>query len=242
MRHPPAPLAPRLSTLAKLYASDIWIVLDDVQFTRRDYQHCARLGSRSDPSTQQWMSLSVTLPYGRSTKIKDVRIVDSDTSRRRVTRMTRQHDGRGPYWKPVGEEIAHVVQVMGQTNYLAEVATASTQSLLKLAGWGGEIVRSSEFTTRSERPARLADLTLAVGATDYLCGTGGAKYLQTQAFTGYGLGVQYFRTPGHPRSEIWQSANRVSAIAALAEDGKTALAEFLAIRPTTQPRTGQIRT
>ncbi|HEX7160225.1 MAG TPA: WbqC family protein [Trebonia sp.] len=30
---------PRLSTIAKLYAADIWIILDDVQFTRRDYQH-----------------------------------------------------------------------------------------------------------------------------------------------------------------------------------------------------------
>ncbi|MEV8399494.1 WbqC family protein [Streptomyces niveus] len=34
-------LFPRLSMLAKLYAADCWIVLDDVQFTRRDYQHRA---------------------------------------------------------------------------------------------------------------------------------------------------------------------------------------------------------
>ncbi|WP_411977315.1 WbqC family protein [Streptomyces decoyicus] len=32
-------LFPRLSTLAKLFAADCWIVLDDVRFTRRDYQH-----------------------------------------------------------------------------------------------------------------------------------------------------------------------------------------------------------
>jgi hypothetical protein len=30
---------PRLSTLAKLFTADIWVVLDDVQFARRDYQH-----------------------------------------------------------------------------------------------------------------------------------------------------------------------------------------------------------
>jgi WbqC-like protein family len=30
---------PRLSTLAKLFTADIWVILDDVQFTRRDYQH-----------------------------------------------------------------------------------------------------------------------------------------------------------------------------------------------------------
>lgn len=29
-------LFPRLTTLAKLFAADYWIVLDDVQFTRRD--------------------------------------------------------------------------------------------------------------------------------------------------------------------------------------------------------------
>lgn len=32
-------LFPRLSTLAKLFVADCWIVLDEVQFTCRDYQH-----------------------------------------------------------------------------------------------------------------------------------------------------------------------------------------------------------
>ncbi|MGW7024804.1 WbqC family protein [Streptomyces decoyicus] len=35
-------LFPRLSMLAKLFAADCWIVLDDVRFTRRDYQHRTR--------------------------------------------------------------------------------------------------------------------------------------------------------------------------------------------------------
>jgi hypothetical protein len=42
-------LFPRLTTLAKLFAADYWIVLDDVQFTRRDYQHRARLAALGDP-------------------------------------------------------------------------------------------------------------------------------------------------------------------------------------------------
>ena len=41
-------LFPRPSTLAKLFAADIWIALDDVQFVRRDYQHRVRLGRRDD--------------------------------------------------------------------------------------------------------------------------------------------------------------------------------------------------
>src|SRR5579884_3694663 len=42
-------LFPRLTTLAKILAADCWIVLDDVQFTRRDYQHRARLTAYDDP-------------------------------------------------------------------------------------------------------------------------------------------------------------------------------------------------
>jgi len=41
---------PRLSTLAKLYTADTWIILDDVQFTRRDYQHpCYLTPARAVP-------------------------------------------------------------------------------------------------------------------------------------------------------------------------------------------------
>nr|WP_237547102.1 WbqC family protein [Streptomyces sp. SID161] len=45
--HQPNP-SPRLSTLAKLFAADRWIVLTDVQFARRGFQHRARLARRRE--------------------------------------------------------------------------------------------------------------------------------------------------------------------------------------------------
>ena len=215
-------LFPRLSTLAKLRAADVWVALDDVQFARRDYQHRARLGPRSEPSAQQWMSLSVALPSGRTTEIRDVRILDSETSRRRVARMTRQAHGRGLHWEPVGNVVDQVVHLIEQTDRLVEIAIASTQSLLELVGWTGEIVRSSDLVVRTERSSRLADLTLAVGADAYICGSGGGRYLEEDVFADLGLGVQYFSCP---ESGVWAGASRVSAIAALAEDGRTFLSE-----------------
>ncbi|MFD4482794.1 WbqC family protein [Streptomyces sp. NPDC058471] len=64
-------LFPRLSTLAKLFAADYWIVLDDVQFARRDYQHRARLAALGNPQQQQWLTLPTLLPRGRSTIIRE---------------------------------------------------------------------------------------------------------------------------------------------------------------------------
>ncbi|MCZ4102947.1 MULTISPECIES: WbqC family protein [Streptomyces] len=36
--------------------ADVWVVLDDVQFVRRDYQHRARLAALDDPQQHQWLS------------------------------------------------------------------------------------------------------------------------------------------------------------------------------------------
>lgn len=215
-------LFPRLSTLAKLFAADIWIALDDVQFTRRDYQHRARLGRRDGPNTQAWMSLPVHLPDGRSSLIKDICILERERSARRILRMTRQHHGRQPHWAAIEPNIGQVAEMIAKTESLADVAIVSTVSLLELLHWPGTVVRSSEFVVASDRSARLADLTLAVGATDYLCGTGGARYLRTGPFGERGLGVTYFSVPEDGNHEVWSGAKRLSSIAALADAGPSA--------------------
>ncbi|MFF7798013.1 WbqC family protein [Streptomyces olivaceus] len=46
---------PRLTTLAKLFASDHWIVLDDVQFARCDYQHRARITTLDGLGPNRWL-------------------------------------------------------------------------------------------------------------------------------------------------------------------------------------------
>ncbi|MFI1226006.1 MULTISPECIES: WbqC family protein [unclassified Streptomyces] len=53
-----------MNTLAKLFAADTWIVLEDVQFTRRDYQHRARLADLDEPARQRWLIIPTRLPAG----------------------------------------------------------------------------------------------------------------------------------------------------------------------------------
>jgi hypothetical protein len=57
---------PRLSTLAKLFTADIWIILDDVQFARHDYQHRCHLAPVGDDRLpERWLTVPVHLPSGR---------------------------------------------------------------------------------------------------------------------------------------------------------------------------------
>jgi hypothetical protein len=200
---------PRLSTLAKLYATDIWIVLDDVQFNHRDYQHRARLADPDDVHRQQWLSLPVHKPFGRLTRINEVLLLEPDKSARRVRQLVHQYYGRAPYWDAVQDLVAEVSAAVALSSRLVDVTEVSTRVLLERLGWHGHVVRSSTLAARPERSARLADLTLAVGADEYLCGTGGARYLDEVPFKAYGLPVRYVSLPGHPR---WRAGRRVSAM------------------------------
>lgn len=108
-------LLPRLSTLAKLYASDVWVILDDVQFVRRDYQHRARLAALDDPTRRQWLSLATHLPQGRSTLIRDARLADPEVCRRRMAGLSRQYYGRSRHWPSIQKIVDPVLSTRRPT-------------------------------------------------------------------------------------------------------------------------------
>ena len=215
-------LLPRLSTLAKLYVSDIWVVLDDVQFARRDYQHRARLAALDDPRHQQWLSLETRLPFGRTTHIRDAQLVDPVRATRRLLQLPAQHYHASPYWGDLHRALTSSASAAGNVGSTASVAEASTQALLHLLGWHGTILRSSDLPASSGRSTRLADLAAAVGADTYLCGTGGMRYLDNHVFTQRHITVHAFQPPtstGH----IWTEATKISALWALARYGPAGL-------------------
>lgn len=89
---------PRLSTLAKLYAADIWVILDDVQFTRRDYQHRCCLPPVSNAQLPgRWLTIPVHLPGGRATLIRDVQLAEPGPTAKRVSGILRHYYRRSPH-------------------------------------------------------------------------------------------------------------------------------------------------
>ena len=218
---------PRLSTLAKLYAADIWVILDDVQFARRDYQHRCYLAAVPDATLPaRWLTMPVHLPAGGppSSRTSASPIL---AYLRRVTSLLRQYYRRTPYRAAVLDLLPHVEDAFSGTERLADVSERATLALLRAVKWPGVICHSSDLPVRSGRSQRLADLTKAVGGTAYLCGTGGSRYLDPEPFITEGLRIELFTPPEHTASGSWKDDRRVTALADLAAAGPTALAEQL---------------
>ncbi|WP_230421597.1 WbqC family protein [Catenulispora pinistramenti] len=220
-------LFPRLSTLAKLYAADVRIVLDDVQFTRRDYQHRARLGQLGDPACTQWLSLAAHLPAGRATVIGEALVAEPERSRRRLALLIEQYYRHSRYWPAVARVVDATLTAFDATGRIGAVAEASTTALLDELCWSGQTMLSSDLPSGNGRSERLGDLAGLVGATTYLCGTGGMSYLEPEYFTSRNIGVIPFRTPAESTGEIWASARRISALWALATVGPQRLTQLL---------------
>ncbi|QES18646.1 hypothetical protein DEJ46_05740 [Streptomyces venezuelae] len=215
---------PRLSTLAKIFAADYWIVLDDVQFARRDYQHRARLGSTSDPVQHQWLSIPTHLPRGRSTLMREAVLADPERSRRRVMLLLAQHYGDCPDWPLFRHALESVLLRFRRAGRTADVAEESTRMLLRLLGWRGRVLHSSRLPARAERSQRLADLTAVTGASGYLCGTGGMRYLEFAPFAARGVDVLPFSTS---TAGIWEHGREVSAVRPIMTYGLRAVSEEL---------------
>ena len=218
---------PRLSTLAKLYAADVWVILDDVQFCRRDYQHRCYLPAAGPSLPARWLTVPVHLPDGRATLIKDVLIADHVVMARRLRGLLRQYFRKSHRRSAVWGLLAEAEDAVGSCASVAEASERTTIALLEAVGWRGRICRSSGIAARTGRSERLADLTMLADATVYLCGTGGSRYLDPVPFTAQGLTVQFFMPPSRLASLSPDACRRATALADLAEVGPRALARHL---------------
>nr|WP_097902067.1 WbqC family protein [Streptomyces sp. b94] len=133
--------------------------------------------------------------------------------------------GTSPHWTCLSEALQPLLDLMKGTESTAEVTEASTRLLLDLLGWRGRIVHSDTLPARTGRSERLADLTASMGATSYLCGIGGMRYLRPDPFAARGIVVLPFRTP--TAGGAWSDAREISALWALMTYGPDSLSTLL---------------
>ncbi|WP_260473801.1 WbqC family protein [Amycolatopsis balhimycina] len=124
-------LFPRLSTLAKLSAADVWVVLDDVQFNSRDYQHRMRLAPPSQPTAAVWLTLPVHRPRGRASLIREMTLAEPGSSARRLRHLAQQLFGRSPHWSEAADLLEVVAPLAQPGSQLVDVTEASTTAMLR---------------------------------------------------------------------------------------------------------------
>jgi hypothetical protein len=172
--------------------SDLYVMLDNVQFLRRGWHHRDKIKSANG---LQWLTLPVRKKGKNLQLINEVEL-DNDQDWKRKHLSTIQH----AYAKaPCFDEIFPAIETIYKR--ASDLMIDLNVNLLKFAserlGISVPTVLASEFEVNGRGTTRLVELTKMFNAKVYLTGTGARDYLDESEFQAEGIKVewQHFEHP-----------------------------------------------
>lgn len=179
---------PWLGFLDKALRSDVFILLDDVQFEKNYFQNRNRILGASGPL---WVTVPV-LQTGRSQQtIREAVIDETGNPRWRRKHLASWEQAYSP--RPHAEAILPFLRELYGRPWerLADFNRAAIDFLFAAFEIRAEVVWSSSLPSSGSSTGKLAGLCAAVGATTYLSGISGRDYLDESVFKAAGIAVEY---------------------------------------------------
>ena len=208
---------PWLPFLEKALRADVFVFLDDVQFEKNSEQNRNRIKTSQGA---RWL----TVPVVRSlqTRIPAVAIAaDGHRWRKKHRSAIEQNYGRAPYFDEIAPEIFALLSQDWER--LLDLNLAIDSLFFRFVGPIGATVRSSELEAFGVKSDRILAICRELGATVYLSGPAGIRYLDLPAFAASGIEVkvQNYRHIEYP--QLYPEIGfipRLSAIDLLCNVGK----------------------
>jgi len=181
---------PWLGYFDKMLRCDLFVLLDNVQFKKNEWQNRNRVLMNGAPS---WLTVPVLHHFGQN--INEVRINDAGDWKSRHLKTLKQCYAKTPFFAEMYEQ---ALQLYGpERRLLHEINVDSIELLKENLGIGTRTVLSSTLKLEGVATARLVDLCAKTGADTYLAGAGGHDYMDLELFKKAGIKV-IFQEYKHP--------------------------------------------
>lgn len=184
---------------AMIAQADELIVLDCVQYTRRDWRNRNQIKT---PSGIQWLTIPVEVKGKYLQAIDETRIADPAWAAAHV-RSLQANYRRAQAYESAAPWIFDLLEGAAKCPMLTEVNIALLSAMCGYLGISTPIRQSTDVLPRSELVAmsptdRLLHLSLAACATNYLSGPAAQSYLDTGRFEQAGISVEWMDYSGFP--------------------------------------------
>jgi WbqC-like protein family len=215
---------PWLGYLDKIDQSDLFVVLDNVQFKKNEWQNRNRIRTAQG---WQWLTVPIRQQFGQLLN---------------QVRTNPEVDWASKHWRALEMHYAHATHaeqyLKGLRNIydqrwdrLVDLNLAVLRWLLETFRITTRLCLASELKLRDDPTDRLIDVCREVGADEYLAGPGAADYMDISRFraSGIRLRIQEFRHPMY-RQCYEPFVSGLSGIDLLLNVGESALACLRAAR------------
>jgi hypothetical protein len=172
---------------------DEFILLDNVQFTRRDWRTRNKIKTANGP---HWLSIPVQAQNHRELRINEVRIADPAWAKNHWKTLSFAFS-KCPFFATKKDVFAEFYQNV-QEEFLTNINEQLIRIICDILGISTPIRRAEEFSTREDPNLRLLDICLQTGASDYYCGPASKAYLDEGLFLSHGVTPYYFDFSNYP--------------------------------------------
>jgi len=191
--------APYPGFFEKILASDVFVVLDAVQFPRGT-TWLSRNRFKNDRGTL-WLTAPVRKKGLGLQPIDKVRLLPDDRWRHKHLAALKSAYARAPWF---ADHLPWLTDLLsGRHEHLLELNMAVISHLAAHFGITTRIVRQTALGTSNTGPALLVEICRKVGADTFLAQQPAAKYLDPMAFDRADLGLRFFRPGLAVYPQLW---------------------------------------
>ncbi|MEM1028791.1 MAG: WbqC family protein [Myxococcota bacterium] len=186
---------PWLGFFDRLVDTDVYVMLDDVQFLRRGFHHRDRIKTAQGTP---WLTVPVVRGPRRQ-RIDEVEIAPGAAMGKLVATLRHAYR-RAPFFRTIFPPLADVLTA--EHRRLVDLNRALIDHVLGVLDISVAMVSAATFATSLRGTERLTFLTEAVGGTHYVTGTGSLDYLDRHAFAAAGIELEIRRYPDAPYRQL----------------------------------------
>ena len=161
---------PYMGFFQKMKISDLFILLDDVQFSKNDkYSFYNRNKFKNSSGREEWFTVPVEKRANKKL-IKDVLISEDYGWRKKLAKQMKQN---------FGNEFLEIYA----GNKIVDVNVRSIEYCMKKLNINTKVIKSSDLNVGGLKSERLYNLCKKVNASEYVSGPFGKYYLDKELFS-----------------------------------------------------------
>ena len=176
---------PNIGFFKKIEYSDIFVFLDDTQFSKDQYDNRNKIKTKSN---SKWISVPLKRPVFRK-KLNQVVISYDSEWIKSHSELIYQNYKDAPYFSSYWNEIKKILEQ--KSNLLIDLNLNLISYFLKILQINTTTIKSSELKITKTKTQRLVDICTQVNASCYISGIGGKNVVDESLFKNSNIKLTY---------------------------------------------------
>lgn len=173
---------------------DAFVLLDDVQFTRRDWRNRNKIKTAQG---LQWITIPVEVKGKYDQAIDQTQVADSGWVTHHVTSLEHAYR-RATSFSSQWARLRELYESVSNLTSLSEINRIFIETICRWLGITTPIFSSRELGGAGTKNERLISICKTLGATSYLSGPAARAYMDEEVWADAGIGVEYKSYDGYP--------------------------------------------